>query len=60
MEIQSKTFCHCIGFISDKYRVLGNTTLLISSPNYAKYHVMYAQEAICVPRFIVIFQRHPV
>ena len=42
MEIQSETFCPCIGFISDKYRVsqkllkMGNTTSLISSSNYAK------------------------
>ena len=45
MEIQSETFCPCIGFISDKYRVSqkllndGNTTLLISSSNYAKHHI---------------------
>ena len=44
MEIQSETFCPCIGFISDKYRVSqkllnnGSTTLLISSSNYAKHH----------------------
>ena len=42
VEIQSETFCLCISFISDKYRVsqkllkMGNATLLISSPNYAK------------------------
>ena len=42
MEIQCETFCPCIGFISDKYRVsqellkMGNTTLLVSISNYAK------------------------
>ena len=36
MKIQSETFCPCIGFISDKYRVsqellkMENATLLIS------------------------------
>ena len=36
MEIQSETFCPCIGFISGKYRVSTLHTLLISSSNYAK------------------------
>ena len=45
MKIQSETFCPCIGFISDKYRVsqellkMENATLLISSSNYAKRHI---------------------
>ena len=45
VEIQSETFCPCVGSISDKYRVSqkllnnGNTTLLISSSNYAKHHI---------------------
>ena len=37
----------------------GNTKLLISSSNYAKHHIMCAQEAICVPRLLAIFLRHP-
>ena len=36
---------------------MGNTTLLISSSNYAK---TCAQEVICVPRFLAIFLKHPV
>ena len=45
MKIQNETFCPCIGFISDKCKVsqkllkMENTTLLISSSNYAKCHI---------------------
>ena len=61
MEIQSETFCSCIGFISDKYRVsqellkMGNTTLLISSSNYAKRHINVCSGGdLCSP-FLAIF-----
>ena len=58
MEIQSETFCPCIGFISDKYRVsqellkMANTTLLISSSNYAKRHINVCSGGdLCSPFF---------
>ena len=58
MEIQSETFCPCIGYISDKYRVsqeflkMGNTTLLISSSNYAKCQINVCSEGdLCSPFF---------
>ena len=59
MEIQNETFCPCISFISDKYRVciqellkMGNTTLLISSSNYAKRHInVYPGGDLCSPFF---------
>ena len=58
VEIQSETFCRCIGFISDKYRVsqnllkMGNTTLLISSSNYAKRHINVCSGGdLCSPSF---------
>ena len=58
MEIQSETFCLCIGFISDKYRVsqkllkMGNATLLISSSNYAKHQINVCSGGdLCSPFF---------
>ena len=59
MEIQSETFCPCIGFISDKYRVsqklLKNgehSTLLTSISNYAKRHMdVYSGGDLCSPFF---------
>ena len=59
MEIQSETFSPCIGFISDKYRVSqkllkmgNNTTLLISSSNYAKRHINVCPGGdLCFPFF---------
>ena len=58
MEIQSETFCRCIGFISDKYGVsrkllkMGNTALLISSSNYAKRHINVCSGGdLCSPFF---------
>ena len=58
MEIQSETFCQCIDFISDKYRVsqkllkMENTTLSISSSNYAKRHVNVCSGGnLCSPFF---------
>ena len=51
-------FCPCIGFISDKYRVsqkllkMGNTTLPISSSNYAKRQLnVYSGGDLCSPFF---------
>ena len=65
MEIQSETFCPCIGFISDKYRAsqklltMGNTTLLISSSNYAKHHINVCSGGdLCSP-FISNFSETP-
>ena len=65
MEIQSETFCPCIGIISDKYRVsqklltMGNTTLLISSSNYAKHHINVCSIGdLCFP-FISNFSETP-
>ena len=60
MEIQSETFCPCIGFISDKYRVsqkllkMGNTTLLTSSSNYAKRRINVCSGGdLCSPFFSI-------
>ena len=66
VEIQSETFCPCIGFISDKYRVsqkslkMGNTTLLIFSSNYAKSHINVCSGGDLCCLFLTIFLRHPV
>ena len=58
MEIQSETFCPCICFISDKYRVSqkllknGEITLLISSSNYVKRHINLCSGGdLCSPFF---------
>ena len=65
MDFQSETFCPCIGFISDKYRVSqkllnnGNATLLISSSNYAKHHINVCSGGdLCSP-FISNFSETP-
>ena len=57
-ESQYETFRPCIGFISEKYSVsqkllkMGNTTLLISSSNYAKRHInVYPGGDLCSPFF---------
>ena len=66
VEIQSETFCPCICFISDKYRVpqkllkMRNITLFISSSNYAKHHIRVCSGGdLCSP-FLAIFLKHPV
>ena len=65
VEIQSETFCPCIGFISDKYRVSqkllnnGNTTLLISSSNYAKHHINVCSGGDLCSMFISNFSETP-
>ena len=67
--IQSETFRPCIGFISDKYRV--SQKLLNNGEHYTvdfpvqtmltPYRcVLSRQEAICVPRLLAVFLRHPV
>ena len=65
MEIQSETFCPCIGFISNKYRVSqkllnnGNITLLITSSNYAKHLINVCSGGdLCSP-FISYFSETP-
>ena len=62
VEIRSETFCLCIGFISDKYRVsqkmlnMGSTTLLISSSNYAKCYINVCSGGdLCSPFFQKFF-----
>ena len=60
MEIQSETFCLCIGFISDQYRISQkllkdvNTTLLISNTNYSKRHINVCSGGdLCSPIFSI-------
>ena len=76
MEIQSEMFCPCVGWVSQellryrvsqellRYRVsqelLRNTTLLISSSNYAKCHINVCSGGdLCSPLFSN-FSGHPV
>ena len=54
VEIQSETFCPCIGFISDKYRVFQKMLKSgeISNSNYAKRHLNVCSGGnLCSPFF---------
>ena len=66
VEIQSETFCPCIDFISNRYRVSqkllnnGEHYIVDFISNYAKHHINVCSGSdLCSP-FIGNFLRHPV